>query len=519
MVEAEGDLRELREQAERSLYVFCKAILGFDRFDPKVHGPICRLLESGDRRVKIVIPRGWYKTTLCTIGYPAWRAVKDQNVRVLLALNTYSNAAKKLGVIRDVFEKNVLLRAVWPEVMPGSPWKTDSLCLVRGRHLAESTFECAGVRTQVTSRHYDIIIEDDTVAPDFDELGEENVSPTKEDIENAIGWHRLITPLFDDPASSQSIVVGTRWFEKDLLSWMGENEPGYTTYTRAALEDGEGRPDPTGSPAFPSRFPREVLEEIEQRMGPYLYRCLYLNMPTHSRDMIFQPEWLHFYEEAPKDLAVFTTVDLASDPSEVSTSDPDYNVVLTAGKHLGTGEIYVLDYFRERCNPGELIDAVMRHVRAYRPLKVGVENVAYQNTMNYWLRERQRQEGVFFMLEPLRVAKTSKEARITGLQPVFASGSIYLRKWMSVLQSELLAFPLGAHDDVADALALQQTLWFATRTRREMRDRVYGKDPLSLSSALDEFDERKKRGRGFLEDLIVPRESQDPTEVVGWYRN
>ncbi len=474
-------IAELRKHAEDSLYFFAKGILGMDWMSPEIHGPLCEMLENPkNKRIKFTLPRGWLKTSLCSQAYPMWRACKNPNLRILLAQNTYKNAVSKLKPIKFAFEQNVLLKSLFPEVIPDSSctWTLDSLCLRRSKSAAESTFEAAGVRTQVTSRHYDIIIEDDTVAPDFDELGSEALCPTKDDIEQAIGWHKLVPPLLTDMRLGQNLVVGTRWFEKDLLSWIDEKEPHFKSYTRACLENEKGEADENGKPVYPKRFDRQVLEELRATMGPYLFSCLYMNKPIRSSDMIFQPEWFRYYDTSPmvSNMAVFTTVDLAGDPEETKT-DPDYNVVMTTGKCRQSGAIFVLDYFRKKCNPGELIDAIFTHVRLYHPVKVGIEAVAYQGTLAYWIKERMRKENLHFFVEGFTHGRRNKNVRIMGLQPMFASGSIMMRRHMGELVNELQSFPLGANDDLIDALASQQPLWGRVGTVKEDKKRVDWKNP------------------------------------------
>ena len=56
---------------------------------------------------------------------------------------------------------------------------------------------------------------------------------------------------------------------------------------------------------------------------------------------------------------------------------------------------------------------------------------------------------------PLRAEK-KKELRIDAIQPRFAVGSVWFKSgavWLSEIESELLAYPHGARDDVIDALA------------------------------------------------------------------
>ncbi len=476
----EEKVTQLRDFAQRSLFFFAKGVLNLDWLDKGIHMPICHILENyeEDTRLRITLPRGWLKTTLCSQAYPMWRACKDPAIRVLLVQNTYTNAVSKLKPIKFAFESNTLLKTLFPEVLPTNKctWTSDSLCLNRPKAFNESTFEAAGVRTQVVSRHYDIIIEDDTVAPDYNELGEEALCPTKDDIDQAIGWHKLVPPLLTDMKKGQNLVVGTRWFEKDLLSWIGENEPHFKAIERACLEDEEGKPDEKGSPPWPERFDMAVINSLRSTMGPYLFSCLYMNKPIRSDDMIFQPEWFKYYDVEPKmdNLAVFSTVDLADDP-ENTKGDPDYNVVMTAAKDKSTGRIYILEYFRKRCNPGELIDAIFNHARKWHPIKVGLESVAYQGSLSYWVKERMRKENFHFYVEGFKHGKKSKNTRILGLQPLFSNGSIYIRPYMSELVQELQAFPLGAHDDLIDTLASQLDLWGKVMTKKE-EERVIESD-------------------------------------------
>jgi len=486
---------KMRKKGEESLYFFIKGILGQDWLVPRIHLDLCETLQdSSKRRVMAIFPRGWLKSTIASIGFPLWLGVHNPNLRILLVQNTYKNAAKKLGAIRSHFESNELLRALYPDVLPGKDniWSSDALCLSRSANHAESTYEVAGTRTQVTSRHFDVIVEDDTVAPDLDELGENALSPSKDDIEKAIGWHRLVPPLLVNPKTSRNVIVGTRWFEKDLISWVSDNEPSFHVSSRACCENEEGKPDPNGAIVYPERFDEEVLQSLRDSMGPYLFSCLYMNTPVRSEDMIFHPEWFKYLTEEIRhvNMAIYTTVDPAGDPED-SKGDPDWNVVMTTGKDLLTGNIYVLDYFRKKCSPGELINAIMSHVRRFHPIKVGLETVAYQKSLGYWLRERMRAENLYFMIDGITHGKKSKANRIMGLQPILHAGALIVRPWMKDLVNEFLAFPLGKNDDLIDSLSMQLSFWQRTRIKQEDAKPIVD-DPLSVECAMWELKERKR---------------------------
>lgn len=499
VVEQKLDLEALRAKAKESLYFFAKGVLGFDLIDEEIHGPVCAgLSDRKCRRKMFVLPRSWLKTTVCSIAYPIWRSINDPNIRILIVQNSATNSYKKLAVIRQLWEGNDLLRSLFPELLPSrsSTWKADSLCLTRSKSFPESTYEGAGTSTKLTGRHYNLIIEDDTVAPDLDELGNECLAPTHDDVQKAIGWHRTnVLPLMNTPDQDESLIVGTRWYDEDLIRYVLDNEKQYKVVTRACRENEEGKPDYRGSLTYPSRFSDTTLNELEVALGPYMFGCLYMNTPVRTEDMAFKPNWFEYYDVTPQlsQLAVYTTIDPATDPKLSKTGKVDFSVVMTTGKDMITGLVYVLDYFHGQVNPGEMASEIFKQVRKWRPVLVGYEDVAYQKSIDYWLKELMRQEDLFFILEPLKLSKQkdAKDHRIAGLIPLFAAGVIRSKPWMKVLESELLKFPLGAHDDLPDCLSMQLVLWKMTRSL-ETYKRIRDEDPFLLDTALDELSQRKR---------------------------
>lgn len=494
---------QLRKQGDDSFYFFAKGILGFGWLVPHIHKKICDKLQDAfqgkiKKRARIKLPRSWLKSTVATIAFPIWCARKNPDIRVLIVQNSHTNAKKKLAAIRGKFESCALFRALYPEMLPTKEciWSSEAISVPRKQAQAEATIETAGTRTKLTSRHYDIIIEDDTVAPDLDDMTSEELFPSKDDIEQAIGFHRQTLPLLADAKTGMIIIVGTRWFERDLLSWSEENEPQYWEISRASRET-NGLPDEDGLPAYPERFDDETLNDIRKSMGEYLYSCLYMNKPLSSKGMVFQPEWFRFYETHPRDVICYTTVDLASDP-EIAKSGTDYNVVITCAKDLMSGRIYVLDYTCKRCSPSEVIQDIFDHVRRFKPVRVGIESIQYQSALIGWVKDRMRAESMYFMVEPITHGRTKKATRINALEPFVKSSLLLFRNHHRVLISQLQSMTLdrgclAPNDDVADALSMQLPMWAITRSREEERRANPADDPFSFEHAFEEITTRKPR--------------------------
>lgn len=441
-----------------SFYFFAKAILGFSLLERRIHLPICQVLEQHSRnnRVLVELPRDWFKSTLVTVAYPMWRWIKNAEIRCLIVLNTFTNACGKLLMISDLVRKRALFRACYPDVLPDSTciWKAEKLCGKRRGSYHEGTFEAAGAGTQVTSRHYDIIIEDDTVAPEKDNLKGQIMQPTRQQVEKAIGWHRLAAPLLMHPLQSQIIVVGTRWLEGDLIDWILKNEPSYKYIRRAAREDKNGNPSPVGDCVWPERFGDAVLDALQRSLGTYMFSTLFLGNPIPETAQLFRKSWISYYDPGslPKQMLFLTVVDAAGGESDGAAA-PNKSVVLTVGIDQETGYAYVCRYDAGTYNPGEHISKIFEHNRMFSPIKVMIEVNAYQKTLAWWTKARMRETGEYFLVEPVQNIR-SKEERVRGLQPFFAGGFILIRPDMVELETELLTFPRGQTDDIVDALSM-----------------------------------------------------------------
>jgi predicted phage terminase large subunit-like protein len=504
----QATIEKLRDQGKKSLFFFARAILGFKDLDPLIHLPICRELEAYEEntRLSVELPRTWFKSTLVSIAYAIWRAIQDPNIRILIAQNTHDNACKKLQAIASIFEKCDLFKLLYPEILPTKNCRWGSNCREVNRSAAhpEGTFEAAGVGTAAVSRHYDLIIEDDTISPKKDDMTGVIQQPTQMDMEKAIGWHGLCHPMLLHPTKSQIVIVGTRWAERDLLGFIYENFKEYKNIRRTAIEDENGDAagdvsldedqtkiiiDGPGKITWPGRFNSEALAELFKTEGPYMFACLYLGRPTAAINQVFNRKWIKYYTNHMRGCFACTSVDLASAEKEES-SDPDYNVIMTTAIEPKSGRIFVLEYTRERMSPSDVIDVIFRHYHRYHSVKFLIEAIGYQRTLVHWLKQRQRKENVQFYIEEIRSHKQSKIDRIRGLQPYFSAGQIAIKREMITLEQELLAFPKGAHDDVIDALSMQKAFWIEQMDFSQLVAPEKEYDPFSGNTIINELTSR-----------------------------
>lgn len=459
------ELKEMRELALNSLYFFAKAILGWDWLEPHVHREPGEMLEDEtNKRLQFTLPRGFIKTTFLTISYAIWRALPpreeyaeqnltdplhDPNVRILIVQNTIGNARKRINVIRTQFENNVLLQRLFPEIIPekfqGSNrrWSDSHAQIERTESHPEATWEAAGVGTSLVSRHYSEIIEDDIIAPRKDDITGTEAMPTREEVEKAIGFHRSAISLLANPKDGRIINIGTRWSKFDVIQYIiDEQMPPYKRFELSALDE-------NGNPTYPERFDKETLEGIKAEQGTYIFSSQYLNKPYDSSKMVFKPNWIRKRKTMPdlSEMKIYTSVD----PAIGQKKDNDYSVILTAGV-TAYRELCVLEYVRRKLNPSEIIAEIFNHNGVYSPLKVIIESTAWQAALAHFTRKEALERLEYLPIVEFK-PKRAKETRIRGLQPIAQREKLFIRPYHKELYTELIDFPYGNHDDIADALA------------------------------------------------------------------
>jgi len=161
----------------------------------------------------------------------------------------------------------------------------------------------------------------------------------------------------------------------------------------------------------------------------------------------YSPELI---SELARKCNIFIPVDLAI--SEKHTAD--YTAIPVVGIN-SENHWFILDCVYGRFDPSQTIDHIFRLVKQWKPQAVGIEKVAYQRALIHFIAKEMPLRDTFFTIVELEAEK-QKEMRIKGLQPRFKTKTVWLPEhasWLTEMESELLMFPKGLHDDLIDALA------------------------------------------------------------------
>jgi predicted phage terminase large subunit-like protein len=254
-----------------------------------------------------------------------------------------------------------------------------------------------------------------------------------------------------------------------------------------------------GVPLCPERFPLAELEQIRIRAGRYWWEALYQQRPSPAEGLLFRREWLRTapVRQSSRESRAFAPLVLSCDLSFKggAENDPCGFVLLgmvdqsrapqpllqaresglqlhpssaalanTAADPRGTPPFLVEVLWAQRHQldlPGTVnyllqsLDALKR--QGLSPDAVLIEDAANGPAVCQLLR---RQIPGLIAIRP----QGSKVSRAHAVAPLLEAGQVGFQRPTEALQSELLSFPTGAHDDLVDAFCqgviwLQQQHW------------------------------------------------------------
>lgn len=424
---------EIRVLARENLRFLACEILGIDVWS-QFHNEVAEFLKRPGKKKLILLPRDHLKSTIVTKAWSIQQALNNFDVRILLANSIWDNARKFLRSIQKHLRDGSTLAHVFGRFTSPN-WNQDE-CTIRQRKkiLDAATWTTTGIEREQTSQHYDLIIADDL-------HGRENVM-TKEQREKVKTFYKDTMSLLD-PAGT-IIVIGTRWSIDDLYGDLLAR-PTWDCLVKTCWKE-------NGQPLFPERYTKEKLLELRAEKGSLEFSGQYLNSPIDEEHAVFKKSQITYYynfEDVPPVFKILTV-----DPSLTQKAGSDYTALMVTGMDAN-GNIWVLDYIREKFLPQDIISAIFKLIDRWKLTRVGIESYSVALTLNHSIRDEMKRRMKFFSLIEMRKPKSiaDKEMFIQRLQPPFELGMIKIKKTMTELEDEMLAFPRGRHDDLLDCLA------------------------------------------------------------------
>jgi len=502
---------ELRNEAMEDLWVFAQLVNpGYLYGD--IHKEIYRwmmeytLYGMGDditANKLVMLPRAHLKSHMVAT-WCSWVITRHPEITILYVSATSELAETQLFDIKNILESSQF-RKYWPEYIHPQEGKRETWNnrKIRVDHVKRSeegirdaTISTAGLTTNTTGWHADVIVADDLVVPEnaYTEDGRESVVKKASQftsIRNAGGF---------------TLACGTRYHPHDIYATWKDQE--YEVYDKNnelvdklptwevvehAVEDNdlylwprEVRDDGKAF-GFDKNVLSRIRSEYEDRVQFY---AQYYNDPndpgsnriTRDRFQYVDAKQVTYSNGSwyvkGKVVNVYAAMDFAYTIKKTS----DYSAIVVIGVD-SDGFIYVLDIDRFKT---DRISTMFDHVLALHDKwdfrKLRAEVTAAQSMIANDLKDRIREENMSLSIDenkPTRHEGTKEERMASILEPRYDNLSVFhIRGGYTAALEEELILARPKHDDIKDALASVIQIAKAPSKRREQKERsniVYSK--------------------------------------------
>ena len=504
--------KEVREAAEEDLYFFAKLVNPGYMYG-SIHREIFRWMQEytlfgsghalSDNKL-IMLPRAHLKSHMVAT-WCAWMIVRHPEITILYVSATAELAISQLYNVKNILGSTVFAK-YWPEyVHPDAgkreKWSATKIMIDhpkrRQEGVRDATIAIAGLTTNTTGWHADIICADDLVVPEnaYTEEGRDSVSKKSSQftsIRNTGGftlacgtryhpndiyaqWKEAIYDAYDE--NGEFLGKQKVW---DIKEYAVEEEDVFL-WPRAIR--------PSDNKAF--GFDRQQLARIEAEYADRVqFFAQYYNNPNDpSSDRISREKFQYFNPRfLRKEGAVWTynglklNVYAAVDFAYSLAASADYTAIVVVGVDCD-GNIYVLDIDRFKSfKTIEYFQHIVALHSKWNFKKLRAEVTAAQKTIVDAIQDFVKRDGLRLKVEEYRPNKYegSKEERIAAvLEHRYENQDVWHQEggWTSVLEEELiLARP--PHDDIKDALASAVSI--AVKPMRTVSDKL--KDFLAPST-------------------------------------
>ena len=139
---------------------------------------------------------------------------------------------------------------------------------------------------------------------------------------------------------------------------------------------------------WPARWPVERLDEERERIGTLAFEQEYQANPIDDSIRVFQPEWLQRYE--PRELVERNLITLMAVDPATGVSGGDFFAIWIGSLDRTTGIIYTRELTLERIGVVDQIKRIVAAFQRWRPLRIGIETVAYQVALKQILEDHSR---------------------------------------------------------------------------------------------------------------------------------
>jgi len=444
VLKSQEEIKDIMERCYGSTRATAKVLFP-DRFNlpfSSLHEEIFKILDNDEiQQAVIAAPRGFGKTSLCTIAHPAKRILFGEKKFIVPISATATNAVTQGENLKRELLSNPMIKELFgpmkSEAFSRDQWITASGTMVMPR----------GAGQQVRGNLFDKYRPDMIIADDL-ENSEAVMSPEQRAKLKDWWFSDVCNSINRSRSDWKIIVIGTVLHEDSLLVNLIEDPSWHSV--QLSICDDQYR---SNWPDFMSdEQVMKLRNDHEQRGQLDMFYREYRNIPVSTEDATFRPEYFQYYEEPDlKDKNIETVIMI--DPAKTVKLHSADSAIVAVGIDRASARLYVRDIVAEKLYPDQLYDEAFKMAIRMNAKVVGIEVTSLNEFITQPIKNEMFKRGQFFQLIELK-ARGKKEDRIAALVPFYRQGYVFHNKLCcGGLEGQLLSFPRSRLWDIMDALA------------------------------------------------------------------
>jgi len=407
-----------------------------------IHDDFFKLLDDDSaQKICIAAPRGFGKTTLGTITYPAKKILFGEKKFIMpVSATALSAMSQGENLKRELLSNIHISRLFGPmksDIFSKEQWVTANGIMVMPRGAGQQ------VRGQLFGAHRpDLIVIDDLETTEG-VFSDEQRKKTKE------WFYSDLCNCVDRSSKNWKIIfIGTVLHEDSLLIELLE-DPSWKSIRLEICDDdfNSNWPDFMSSEAC-----LELYEEYKRKSQADVFYREYRNIPISTEDAVFKAEYFKYYNEEdidPKALMNCVIVD----PAKTVQMHSAESGIVGWGIDRSSHKMYVRDVVAGKFHPDELYDEAFKMVQRLNAQILAVEVTSLNEFITQPIKNEMRVRGIFPRFVELK-ARGHKEDRVKTLSPFYRLGYVYHNPDVARrLESQLIGFPRSKYWDIMDAAA------------------------------------------------------------------
>ncbi|MEE6210841.1 terminase family protein [Salarchaeum sp. III] len=444
-------------------------------------------------RVARLLPRGHGKTESGGVVFPAWLLLRHPEVRVAVLSKTRGLAAERTEKVVDVVETFA------PEFGVEIAESSRTQLTTGANDHKEASIAPYGLESQLTGKHFDIIIFDDVA-----DWENQRTATQRRNVRSYFADYVDNLPSNDSvlPNGPVQVVIGTRKHEEDIYATniLGDKRWDTRVYKAIAEEDwplveqrawkirgqdGEVYDDVSELPddvsianqgvipeadidvLWPDLQPPEALlyDIVTGDDSSVIWRRENQQDPSALAGEVFSSDWLTYVDDLPNPASSYRWVGgmdigVVEDVQAAAQADSDFSAVAVIATDPSSSRGYVVHLTRERGlstkGNADWAASEFRDVAGEFGIEYG--EILVETNKAPGVAQRLRDNTSL----PARGVEStsSKEGRIHDLSAEFESSDLRIlgapseERWRDWEVKEWLRFPNAAHDDRLDAIEL-----------------------------------------------------------------